>query len=132
MPPIARVNATIQTDSGPISVAELSSYLRHLRATYVLSLRAARALGTAEVSGSDSYHRIAMELEDYRFPLRGPQLANLARAKLDPGVDLVFLDISRSNPLLIVFECVGVALAAAAILSGGKVKVTLTGFGRCV
>lgn len=55
-------------------------------------------------------------------------ISSNALAPLPDEEELAIADISRRNPLDVIFSGVGVALAAAVIISGGEIKWDKDGF----
>jgi hypothetical protein len=116
-----RMKMQIQTDGGPLSVLELSDFLFYFRVAYVLALR--RGIDVPlEYLVPNELEQIAAEIRMENL-VRRIELREVGRAQLEPWDDLQLLDIGRENPLRLVAAGVPVALAAAVILSGGKIEV---------
>lgn len=118
----------IETESGPVSVQDLSTFLYYFRAAYVESLRCKDELqiqdnlADLEIDGFTSEVAQRMAVKGYNG------ISENAKATLNVEDDLYLTDISRRNPIDVVFSCVGVALVAAVIISGGEVKWDKDGF----
>lgn len=118
----------IETETGPISVRELSYFFYHFRAVYVEALRFKYEHQIYGRPSEFEIERIAEEIAQ-RLATKGHLgVSNNALIELPPEEELAIADISRRNPLDIVFSCVGVALAAAVIISGGEMKWDKDGF----
>lgn len=122
------IDGVIETNSGPISAQDLSKFLYYFRAAYVEALNYKK-------EGQIFDHISKAELQDFadevafRMGANGfPGASYNANAWLPDEQDLNLADISRRNPLDVVFSCVGVALAAAVIISGGEIKWDDKGF----
>jgi len=124
-----KVSLTIGTDGFGFPVRDLSAYLHYLRAAYVRCLDA--SLPEPDVWSSEHVNELARRVADFvvlaRSPLQGRALSAVASSNLDNRDELVLFDIRRENPLELVLGGVGIALAAAVVISGGEVKVGLTG-----
>ena len=122
------IDGIIETNTGPISVQDLSKFLYYFSAAYVEAL-----LYKKERYVYD--HLTELEVEIFvdgvarRIATKGwDGVSANAKVPLDENEELNLTDISRRNPLDIVFSCIGVALAAAVIISGGEMKWDKDGF----
>ena len=123
------VSLTVGTEGGPINLRDLSRYLHYLRAAYVRCL---------EVSGEQQAfwspgdvmplaERIALHAVSGKPPIQGFAFSAVASTDLPSQQDLLLYDIRRNNPLELVLGGVGVVVVAAVILSGGELKIGVTG-----
>jgi len=118
----------IDTESGPISVRDLSYFLYHFRAVYVEALSYKQEHQIYSLSRETEIAQIAEEIAR-RLANKGHiGISRNALVNLPAEEELSIADISRRNPLDVVFSCVGVALAAAVIISGGEIKWDSDGF----
>lgn len=116
------ITAEIETAAGPISVWEFSHFLYLFRAAYAAASdhmsRSERHLfgviAGDEVEGFTRALRKVLPDYDPR------QIVDLASKELRE--DLTIFQLSRRNPVGIVFGGIPAALAAAVILSGGTFK----------
>lgn len=128
MQEISFTQGIIETESGPIPVRDLSYFLYHFRAVYVEALRFKQERQIFGRPSEFEIERIAEEIAQ-RLAAKGHLgISNNALAPLPDEEELAIADISRRNPLDVVFSCVGVALAAAVIISGGEMKWDKDGF----
>jgi len=67
------------------------------------------------------------EVEAKLAHLHPMSLSQSALYPLDESEDLFFTELNRENPIKIVFQCIGVALTIAVIISGGKIEFTTEG-----
>jgi hypothetical protein len=123
-----KVEVTIQSDGKPVPIAHFASYFFWLRATYALALEQYE-FELDENSGDVVVKDItAQELSTIVMfeaaSLSSSKIHQLAYKFLPPEEDLFLDDISRENPFDVVFMGIGVALAAALIVSGGKFEIT--------
>ena len=110
----------IETDGRPIDVADLAEFFYHFRAAYAAGLYIdSKGL---EILSEDDIDRLRDLVEKEIHGLPWQDITTLAYAELDEKA-LGIIDIKRENPLTIVFSGVLIALTAAVILSGGKLKV---------
>ncbi len=122
MQEISFTEGIIETESGPISVRELSYFLYHFRAVYVEALSYKKAHRIYNIPRENEIAQIAKEIAQ-RLAMKGHLgVSRNALAKLPAEEELAIAHISRRNPLDVVFSCVEVALAAAVIISGGEIK----------
>ena len=128
MLPSTLTHGIIETESGPISTFDLSYFLYHFRAAYVEALEFKKEQQTDESLNEYQLEKIAEEVAS-RLANKGRLgVSRNALKHLNADEELNFVDISRRNPIDIVFSCVGVALAAAVIISGGEIKWDKDGF----
>jgi hypothetical protein len=121
-------HGSIKTESGPISILDLSHFLYHFRAAYVEALKFKKQNTVYETPNEAELEIIANEVAS-RMAVNGHVgISNNALTPLHADEELNFVDISRRNPIDIVFSCVWVALAAATIISGGEIKLDKDGF----
>lgn len=120
MQPSTPVRVTIATDKEPLSVLELSTYLHHFRAAYVLCVK------ELETSSSDDKLTLAAATSLAQRVLSSHKgLADLntaAESSLPEDRDMLLVDIRRENPIGLTLFCVVVAATGAVIISGGKIK----------
>ncbi|WP_323915591.1 hypothetical protein [Aeromonas caviae] len=127
---IEKVEVTIRSDGKPVPSRQFSEYFILLRACYVLALDEVQF----ELDQDDGDVAVAeMTVESvtaaitYRASTITPrELEILASAELPPHEELYLQNIVRRNPFDVVFLGIGIALAAALIVSGGKFEFGLT------
>jgi uncharacterized metal-binding protein len=128
MQELSFTEGVIETESGPISVRDLSYFLYHFRAVYVEALSYKQEHPIYNMPRETEIAQIAEEIAQ-RLAKKGHLgVSRNALANLPAEEELAIADISRRNPLDVVFSCVGVALAAAVIISGGEIKWDKDGF----
>ena len=112
------LEVVIETDGDGIDLRELNEFFYNFRTAYAAALASperADALARATLEEFEEPFGTLMDGSDWR------QVSHLAR--LDLGdLNLKVIDIRRENPLIVVFSGVLIALTAAVILSGGKMK----------
>lgn len=118
----------IDTESGPISVRDLSYFLYHFRAVYVEALSYKQEHQIYRLSRETEIAQIAEEIAQRLADKGHLGISRNALVNLPVEEELSIADISRRNPLDVVFSSVGVALAAAVIISGGEIKWDSDGF----
>lgn len=123
-----RLSLTIGTDGSGIPLRDLARFFELLRAAYVRCLWVKLPDPAKSPSEDAAIYQQVAEIALANGPsLRGYTLDAVGGSDLPSGRDLLLLDIRRENPLELVLGGVGVALAAAVIISGGEVKVGVTG-----
>jgi hypothetical protein len=128
MQEISFTEVVIETESGPISVRDLSYFLYHFRAVYVEALRYKQEHRIYGLPRETEIAHITQEIAR-RLANKGNRGISInALVNLPAEEELAIADISRRNPLDVVFSCVGVAMAAAVIISGGELKWDKDGF----
>jgi len=122
------ISSVLNTESGPVSVKDFSYFLYHFRAVYVESLKLAKKYQIESFQNKKELlifqRKVEAELAHLQHPIR---LSKSALCLLDESEDLFFTELNRENPIKIVFECIGVALTIAVIISGGKIEITKEG-----
>lgn len=123
----SEVIGVIETDGNPIPLKDMSYFFYHFRAVYVESVNTIKIEETP--LDEKDYIDYWSEVVANKLSSQGHlSISRNALAKLSPENEIYFTDISRVNPVSIVFECVGVALAVAVVISGGEVKFDENGF----
>ena len=119
--------ARVATGAGPISVLELTEFLRLFRAVYVASL--ASTVGILGHSPAPSMFEqrdaetFTRQIREFLENLTEQDVETFASLRIpDSEVDLGVLNLSRNSPLRITFTGISIALAAAVIISGGTYK----------
>lgn len=128
MQEISLTEGVIETESGPISVRDFSYFLYHFRAVYVEALYFKREHQIYSHPRETEISQMAEEIAQRLVNKGYKGIANNALANLPAEAELAIADISRKNPLDVVFSSVGVALAVAVIISGGEIKWNRDGF----
>lgn len=128
MQEISFTEGVIETESGPISVRDLSYFLYHFRAVYVEAWRFQQEQQINDLPLKTEIAQMADEIAQRLVNKGHLGISKNALANLPAEAELAIADISRRNPLDVVFSCVGVALAAAVIISGGEIKWDKDGF----
>ena len=122
------IPSVLNTESGPVSVKDFSYFLYHFRAVYVESLKLAKRYQIESFQNKKELLTFQRAVEAKLAHLQNPmRLSKSALYPLDESEDLFFTEINRENPITIVFECIGVALTIAVIISGGKIEITKEG-----
>ncbi|MFT6735872.1 MAG: hypothetical protein ACJAS9_004086 [Polaribacter sp.] len=126
------VEFTIQSDGKPVSIAEFGKYFYWLRACYVLALDEYH-FSLEEDEGDDvavrtmTKEELAESIIERAKYMTYDELRSVANRTLTPEEDLMLVDIYRRNPFEIVLCGIGIALAVALIVSGGKFEFKVTG-----
>ena len=126
--PPTNTEGLIETQSGPISIRELSYFLYHFRAAYVEGIKLNKREFSYEALNDEDLEKIAEEVAIQLASKGTYGISQSALADLPANEELNFIDLTRRNPIEIVFSCVAVALAAAVIISGGEIKWDKDGF----
>jgi len=121
------IPSILNTESGPVSVKDFSYFLYHFRAVYVESLKLAKKYKVESFQSKEKLDEFQRVVEVKLANLHPMSLSKSALYPLDESEDLFFTELNRRNPIEIVFECIGVALTIAVIISGGKIKFTKEG-----
>jgi hypothetical protein len=120
MSDISTVRGTIGTKRGPILVRDLSNFLTLYRSVYIEAVLVGRDQETESYLSEDEAKYFAGMVAT-RLAKQGAY-GFLVESLVEDDEDLAIIDISRKNPIDIVFSGVVLALAAATIISGGKFR----------
>lgn len=118
----------IETEPGPILVRDFSYFLYHFRAVYVEALIYKHQHQIYDLPRESAIAQIADEIASSLAKKGRLGVPKNALVNLPTEEELAIENIFRRNPLDIVFSGVGVALAAAVIISGGEIKWDKDGF----
>jgi hypothetical protein len=121
---VQQIPMVIQTEPGPIPMRDLAEFFRLFRIAYAATYHA--PAGTWEVGEPVDFEKSLQRTWKYWQALSETEVRQLRRPKLAlPPAEPTVLYIHRDNPTMLVVQGVGICLALAVILSGGKFQ----GFG---
>lgn len=115
-------HAVIATESGPISVRDLSYFFYHFRAIYVEALSCKREYQIDSLPPEAVIKQLAEKTTRSLAAKGNLAVSRNALKELPAEEELAIADISRRNPLDVVFSSVEIAILIAVIISGGEIK----------
>ncbi|MGF6181336.1 hypothetical protein ABIB42_002349 [Massilia sp. UYP32] len=114
------ISAVLNTENGPIATRDLSYFLYLFRAAYVAAHQEINSQQHVELATDYQALEFSKTIKARIANFHWSSIRDLALYELHPKDELSIIDISRRNPLDIVFAATPPALIVAVIIAGGS------------
>lgn len=121
------LHAVIHTEQGPILIKEFADFLGLFRTAYAATVEALVTTGElGSLNQFDSVDHAVQVTSEYLSKLSDTDIASFSTRSLEV-VEPVIVTVRRENPIELILGGIMICLAAATILSGGKLEITREG-----